>query len=66
LDICIKVNENPNFWYYFIDHNFTILIYNYYVMQGYHILAESLAKQNVKNCYGIVGIWGDYLGVPVI
>lgn len=25
-------------------------------MQGYTILAEALAKQNIQHCYGIVGI----------
>lgn len=28
---------------------------DYVTMQGYAILAEALAKQNIQHCYGIVG-----------
>jgi len=35
-------------------------------MQGYVILAQALANQNIKHCYGIVGIHFFNLGVPVI
>jgi 2-hydroxyacyl-CoA lyase 1 len=35
-------------------------------MQGYQILADSLAKNKIMHCYGIVGIYALILGIPVI
>ncbi len=35
-------------------------------MIGYQLLGESLAKQKLEHCYGIVGNLNLILGIPVI